>query len=121
MQIDDNKHYDSISATLLHATEVGNVLAKWIETAEPTYCASLRNTQLSAILLFLSKILNLGGPLRKHKKYLRVCVCVCVCARAHVCVCSCQCAHFLLFLINVVDIDLNSRHFNSLILFLRIC
>jgi hypothetical protein len=82
MQIDDNKRYDSISAMLLHATEVGNVLAKWIETAEPTYCASLRNTQLSAILLFLSKILNLGRPLRKHKKYSRACVCMCVRARA---------------------------------------
>jgi hypothetical protein len=105
MQIDDNKRYDSISAMLLHATEVGNVLAKWIETAEPTYCACLRNTQLSAIFLFLSKILNLGGSLRKRKKYSRVFVCVCVC--------SCQCAQFLLFLINVVDIDLTSRHFNS--------
>jgi hypothetical protein len=61
MQIDDNKRYDSISAMLLHATKVGNVLAKWNETAEPTYCACLRNTQLSAILLFLSEILNLGG------------------------------------------------------------
>jgi hypothetical protein len=78
MQIDDNKRYDSISAMLLHATEVGNVLAKWIETAEHTYCACLRNTQLSAILLFLSEILNLRVPLRKHKKYSRVCVCVCV-------------------------------------------
>ena len=111
MQIDDNKRYDSISAMLLHATEVGNVLAKWNETAEPIYCACLRNTQLSAILLFLSKILNLWGGLRKHKKYSRVCVCGCV--FVYVCVFLCQCAQFLLFLINVVDMDLTSRHFNS--------
>ena len=67
MQIDDNKRYDSISAMLLHATEVGNVLAKWIETAEPTYCACLRNTQLSAILLFLSEILNFVIKKDKNK------------------------------------------------------
>ena len=68
MQIDDNKQYYSISAMLLRATQVGNVLAKWIETAEPAYCACLTNTQLSAILLFLSKYTKSGEPLRKHKK-----------------------------------------------------
>jgi hypothetical protein len=49
MQIDDNKRYDSISAMLLHATEVGNVLAKWIETAELTYCACVRNKHHTAV------------------------------------------------------------------------